>query len=99
VVLSDSSDEEDEATTGNRPSGGEAAASSSKDLEEEEFQARLEAERRSKSNAEWSILRQGSVAHHGKELVGKTSAPPPQASSIPSKRARSNAMPRKHHLH
>jgi hypothetical protein len=87
VVLSDSSEEEDEATAVNQLSRGDATASSSRGLEEEEErQARVEAERRSKANAKQSSLRQGSTAAHSKEPVGETSAPPPQTSSIPSKR-------------
>jgi hypothetical protein len=50
VVLSDSSD--DETAPPDQPTGGDADASSSRDLEEEERQARLEAERRSKFNDE-----------------------------------------------
>jgi hypothetical protein len=85
VVLSDSSDEEDETTTVDQPPGGDVAASSSRYLEKEEHEARLEAEHRSKADAERSSLRQGSAAPHGKEPMGETSAPPPQASSIPSR--------------
>jgi hypothetical protein len=49
VVLSDSSD--DESALPDQPAGGDADASSSRGLEEEEErQARLEAERRSKFN-------------------------------------------------
>jgi hypothetical protein len=51
VVLSDSSSD-DEAALADQPAGGDATASSSRDLEEEERQARLEAKRRSKFNAE-----------------------------------------------
>jgi hypothetical protein len=86
VVLSNSSDEEDEAVVANQPAVGDAAASSSWDLEEGERQDRLEAERCSKFNAKRSILRQDSAVPHGKEPVGETSTPPPQVSSIPSKR-------------
>jgi hypothetical protein len=50
VVLSDSSD--DETALPDQPTGGNADASSSRDLEEEERQARLEAEHRSKFNDE-----------------------------------------------
>jgi hypothetical protein len=51
VVLSDSSSS-DKATSAGQPAGVDATASSSRDLEEEERQAHLEAERRSKFNAE-----------------------------------------------
>jgi hypothetical protein len=50
MVLSDSSD--DETALPDQPTGGDADASSSRDLEEEEHQAYLEAERRSKLNNE-----------------------------------------------
>jgi hypothetical protein len=50
VVLSDSSD--DESALPDQPTGGDADTSSSRDLEEEERQARLEAERHSKFNDE-----------------------------------------------
>jgi hypothetical protein len=50
VVLSDSSD--DETALLDQPTRGDADASSSRDLEEEERQARLEAERRSKFDDE-----------------------------------------------
>jgi hypothetical protein len=85
-VLSDSSDEEDEAAVADQPLGGDATPSSSRDLEEEERQARLEAERRSKFNAERSSLRPGPMVPHDKGPAGETLAPPPQASAIPNKR-------------
>jgi hypothetical protein len=50
VVLSDSSS--DESALPDQPTGGDADTSSSRDLEEEERQAHLEAERRSKFNNE-----------------------------------------------
>jgi hypothetical protein len=50
VVLSDSSG--DETALPDQPTRGDTDASSSRDLEEEEHQARLEVERRSKFNDE-----------------------------------------------
>jgi hypothetical protein len=86
VVLLDCSNEEDEAAMADQPSGGYAATSSSLDLEEDERRALLEAERRSKFNAEQSCLQPGKAAAHGKGPAGETSAPPPQVSAIPNKR-------------
>jgi hypothetical protein len=85
VVLSDSSSS-DEATLAGQPAGGDATASSSRDLEEEEHQAHLEAERRSKFNAERASRRPETKAPHGKGPAGETSVPPPPASALPSKR-------------
>jgi hypothetical protein len=51
MVLSDYSDD-DESALPDQPTRGNADASSSRDLEEEGHLARLEAERRSKFNAE-----------------------------------------------
>jgi hypothetical protein len=85
VVLSDSSDN-DEATMSDQPTGGDAAASSSRDLEEEERLARLEAERRSKLNAEHASRRPEARTPHGKGPAGESLAPPPPASAFPGKR-------------
>jgi hypothetical protein len=84
-VLSDSSDD-DEAASADQPTGGDATTSSSRDLEEDERQAGLEAERRSKFNAERASRRPETEAPHGKGSVGKTSAPPPLASALPGRR-------------
>jgi hypothetical protein len=84
-VLSDSSDD-DEAAVSDQPTGGDAAASSAWDLEEEERLARLEAERRSKFNAEHASRRPEARTPHGKGLASESSAPPPPASAFPGKR-------------
>jgi hypothetical protein len=84
VVLSDSSD--DESALPDQPTGGDADASSSRDLEEEERQARLEAERRSKFNDERASRRPKAGTSHGKKLASESSAPPPPASALPGKR-------------
>jgi hypothetical protein len=83
VVLSDSSN--DGSSLPNQPTGGDIDASSSRDLEEE-CQARLEAERRSKFNDECASRRPEAEASYGKKLAGESSAPPPASSGLPSKR-------------
>jgi hypothetical protein len=85
VVLSDSSDNDKTAST-SQPARGDATASSSRDLEEEECQAHLEAERRSKFNAERPSRWPEMEAPHGKGPTGETSAPLPPASALPRKR-------------
>jgi hypothetical protein len=84
VVLSDSSD--DKTALSDQPTGGDADASSSRDLEEEERQARLEAERRSKFNDERASRRPEAGASHGKKPAGKSSVSPPPPSALPGKR-------------
>jgi hypothetical protein len=84
-VLLDSSDD-DEPTTADQQTGGDATASSSRDLEKEERQVRLEAERRSKFNSERASWRPEMEAPHGKEPAGETSSPPPPDSALPCKR-------------
>jgi hypothetical protein len=84
VVLSDSSS--DESALPDQPTGGDAYTSSSRDLEEEERQARLEAERRSKFNDECTSRRPEAGASHGKKPAGESSAPPPPPSALPGKR-------------
>jgi hypothetical protein len=84
VVLSDSSD--DGSSLPDQPAGGDIDASSSRDLEEEGRQARLEAERRSKFNDERASRRPEAEASSGKGPAGKSSAPPPASSGLPSKR-------------
>jgi hypothetical protein len=84
MVLSDSSD--DETALPDQPIEGDADASSSRDLEEEECQARLEAERRSKFNDERASRRPEAGASHGKKPAGESSAPPPPPSALPGKR-------------
>jgi hypothetical protein len=85
VVLSDSSD--DESALPDQPTGGDADASSSRGLEEEEErQARLEAEHRSKFNDERASRRPEAGASHGKKPAGESSAPPPPPSALPGKR-------------
>jgi hypothetical protein len=84
VVLSDSSD--DDSALPDQPTGGDANASSSRGLEEEERQARLEAERRSKFNNEGASRRPKAGASHGKKPAGESSAPPPPPSALPGKR-------------
>jgi hypothetical protein len=84
VVLSDSSS--DDSSLPDQPSGGDAGASSSRGLEEEERQARLEAERHSKFNDERASRRPEAGASQGKKPAGESSAPPPPPSSLPSKR-------------
>jgi hypothetical protein len=85
VVLSDSSDD-NEAALSDQPTGGDAAASSSQDLEKEKRQARLEAERRSKLNAERASRRLEVGTPYGKGPASESSAPPPLASALPGKR-------------
>jgi hypothetical protein len=85
VVLMDSTNN-DEAASAYQPAGGDATASSSRDLKEEERQARLEAERRSKFNAKRASRRPETEATYGKGLAGETSASPPPASALPGKR-------------
>jgi hypothetical protein len=85
VVLSDSYDD-DEAAMPDKPTGGEAAASSLRDLEEEDSLARLEAERRSKLNAERARRRSEARTPHNKGPAGESSAPPPPAPAFPGKR-------------
>jgi hypothetical protein len=84
VVLSDSSD--DETALPDQPTGGDADTSSSRDLEEEERQARLEAERRSKFNDERASRRSEAGASHGKKPASESSTPPPPPSALPGKR-------------
>jgi hypothetical protein len=84
VVLSDSSD--DESALPNQPIGGDADVSSSRDLEEEERQARLEAERRSKFNDKRASRQPEARAPHGKKPAGESSTPPPSPSALPGKR-------------
>jgi hypothetical protein len=84
VVLSDSSD--DESALPDQPTGGDADASSSRDLEEEERQARLEAEHCSKFNDERASRRPEARATHGKKPADESSAPPPPPSALPGKR-------------
>jgi hypothetical protein len=85
MVLSDSSNN-DETAWADQPARGEATASSSRDLKEEERQVRLEAERRSKFNAERASRRPEMEAPHGKGPADETSAPPPPASGLPGMR-------------
>jgi hypothetical protein len=85
VVLSDSSDN-DEAASPDQPTRGVATASLSRDHEEEERQVRLEAEHRSKFNAEHANRQPETEVSHGKGLAGETSTPPPLASALPVKR-------------
>jgi hypothetical protein len=85
MVLSDSFD--DKTALPDQPTGGDAHASSSRDLEEEERQARLEAERRSKFNDERASRRPEAGASHGKKPAGESSTPPPPPSALPGKRA------------
>jgi hypothetical protein len=84
VVLSDSSD--DETALPDQHTGGDADVSSSRDLEEEECQARLEAERRSNFNDERASRRSEARASHDKKPTGESSAPPPPPSALPCKR-------------
>jgi hypothetical protein len=84
VVLSDSSD--DKSALPDRPTGGDADASSSRGLEEEEYHARLEAERRSKFNDERASRRPEAGTSRGKKPAGESSVPPPPASALPAKR-------------
>jgi hypothetical protein len=84
VVLSDSSD--GETALPDQPTRGDADASSSRDLEEEERQARLEAERRSKFNDERASRRPEAGTPHGKKPAGEPSAPPPPSFALPGKR-------------
>jgi hypothetical protein len=86
VVLSDSSDD-NEAASADQPIGGDATASSSRELEEEECLARMEAERRSKFNAECASRQPELEIPHCKGLAGDTSAPPPPASALLGKRS------------
>jgi hypothetical protein len=57
VVLSNSSSFDDDAAMADQPTREDANAASSRDLEEEEWQARLEAECRSNLNAEHASRR------------------------------------------
>jgi hypothetical protein len=84
VVLSDSFD--DETALPDQPTGGDADVSSSQDLEEEERQALLKAERRSKFNNECASRRPEAGASHGKKPAGESSAPLPPPSALPGKR-------------
>jgi hypothetical protein len=84
VVLLDSSD--DESALPDQPTGGDADASFSRDLEEEERQARLEAERHSKFNAERASRRTKAGASHGKGPADESSTPPPPTLALPGKR-------------
>jgi hypothetical protein len=85
VVLSNSSGN-DKSALPDQPTGGDADASSSQDLEEEGRQARLEAKRCSKFNAEHASRRPEAGTPHGKGPAGEPSAPPPPASSLLGKR-------------
>jgi hypothetical protein len=85
-VLSDSSDDS-EAALADQPTGEDATASSSRDLEEEERLARLEAQRRSKFNAERTSRWPEVEIPHGTGPTGESSAPPPPASALPGKRS------------
>jgi hypothetical protein len=76
MVRSDSSDD-DEVALADQPTAGDATASSSRDLEEEDRLARLEAERRSKFNAERASRWPESEIPHGKGPAVETSAPSP----------------------
>jgi hypothetical protein len=99
VVLSDSSSKEDEAATANQPSGGDATASSSRDLEEEERQARLEAERHSKFNTECSSQRPEAVAPMAKgRLVRPWHFRPKLLQSL-TRGAGLSVTPCEYHLH
>jgi hypothetical protein len=86
VVLSDPSDEDDESVAATEPSAGDAAVTSTRDLEEEERLACLDAERRSKHNAEQSSRCHSTIVRRGEGPMGETSAPMPFTSAIPSKR-------------
>jgi hypothetical protein len=84
VVLSDSSC--NETALPDHPTGRDVAASSSWDPEEEERLARLEAERRSKFNAERASRWPEARTPHGKGPAGESSTPPPPALALPGKR-------------
>jgi hypothetical protein len=82
MVLLDSSSD-DETALSDQPIGGDADASSSWDLEGEGRLARLEAECRSKFDAERTSRRSEAGTPHGKGPAGESSTPLPPASALP----------------
>jgi hypothetical protein len=86
MVLSDPSDEDDESVMATEPSARDAAVTSTRDLEEEERLTCLDAERRSKHNAEQSSRCHSPIVRRGVGPMGETSAPAPITSTNPSKR-------------
>jgi hypothetical protein len=97
VVLMDSTDN-DKAASADRPAGGDATASSSRDLEEEERQARLEAERCSKFNAELASRRPETEPPTARGWPVRPRHPRCQPQPFLVREAGSSATAREYHL-
>jgi hypothetical protein len=97
VVLMDSTNN-DEAASAYQPAGGDATASSSRDLKEEEHQARLEAERRSKFIAEHASRRPEMEPPTARGWPARPRHPCRQPQPFLAREVGSSATPREYHL-